>query len=173
MIYGNSESILVLENNGKQTPDESYTNKYQKYVACSYGSKLVFVDDKFNKPFKTCLEKDAVYNFVNSMIEESKYCNELMQRRFKKELTMTKEDNEHFKNSVKSWIWDNDYIDTDVKTSDHCHITGKYRGSAHRDCNIDLKLNQKIPILFHKLKNYDSHLILQELGKFSLQISAI
>ena len=107
------------------------------------------------------------------MIEESKYCNELMQRRFNKELTMTKEDNEHFKNSAKSWIWDNDYIDTDVKTRDHYHITGKYRVSAHRDCNIDLKLNHKIPILFHKLKNYDSHLILQELGKFDLQISAI
>ena len=77
-----------------------------------------------------------------------------MQRRFSKGLMMTKEDNEHFKNSAKSWIWDNDYIDTDVKTNDHCHITGKCRGSAHRDCNIDLKLNHKIPILFHKLKNY-------------------
>ena len=133
---------------------ESKLQMNQKYVACSYGYKLVFVDDKFNKPFKTCLEKDAVYNFVNSMIEESKYCNELMQRRFNKGLMMTKEDNEHFKNSAKSWIWDNDYIDTDVKTNDHCHITGKCRGSAHRDCNIDLKLNHKIPILFHKLKNY-------------------
>ena len=39
------ESILVSEVNGKQNPNESYTNKYQQLVACSYGYKLVFVHD--------------------------------------------------------------------------------------------------------------------------------
>ena len=40
-------SILVLENNGKQSPNESYTKEYQKHVACSYCYKLVCVDDKY------------------------------------------------------------------------------------------------------------------------------
>ena len=62
---------------------------------------------------------------------------------FKKELATTKEDSEDFKNSTKCWICDNDYIDKDVKLREHCHITGKYRGSPHRDCNINLKLNDK------------------------------
>ena len=44
-----------------------------------------------------------------------------------------------FKTSIKCWIWDNDYIDNDVKVRDLCHITGKYRGSAHRDFNINVK----------------------------------
>ena len=52
----------------------------------------------------------------------------------------------------------------------HYHITGKYTGSAHRDRNINLKLNHKIPVIFHNLKNYDSHLIMQELGKFNLKV---
>ena len=30
-----------------------------------------------------------------------------------------------------------------LKIRDHCYITGKYRGSAHRDCNINVKLNEK------------------------------
>ena len=30
IIYAEFESILVPENNGKQKPEESYTNKYQK-----------------------------------------------------------------------------------------------------------------------------------------------
>ena len=51
---------------------------------------------------------------------------------------MTKKGNENFKNSTKSWICDNDYIENDVKVRDDCHITGKYRGSARRDCNINL-----------------------------------
>ena len=80
------ESILVSKDDAKQNPEESYTNKYQKYIDCSYGYKLVSVDDKFSKPFNTYLGKDAVYNFINSMIEESKYCNELLEKHFNKEL---------------------------------------------------------------------------------------
>ena len=96
-----------------------------------------------------------------------------MKKHFNKELVMTKDDNEDFKNSAKCWICDNDYFDTDVKLRDHCHIIGKYRDSAHRDCNINLKLNHNIPIVFHNLKNYESHLIMQELGKFNVKISVI
>ena len=32
MIYADFESILVTEDNGKQNPNESYTNKYRKYI---------------------------------------------------------------------------------------------------------------------------------------------
>ena len=86
---------------------------------------------------------------------------------------MIKEDNEDFENSNKCWICDNDYVDGDVKVRNHCHITGEYRGSAHRDCNINVKLNHKTPVVFHNLKIYDLHLIMQELGKFNLKINVI
>ena len=82
---------------------------------------------------------------------------------------MTKEGNEDFQNSTKCWICDNDCI----KVRDPFHITGKYRGSAHGDCNINIKLNHRIPIVFFNLKNYDSQLIMQELGKFNLKISVM
>ena len=36
MIYADFERILAPEDNGKQNPNESYTNKYQKNFACSY-----------------------------------------------------------------------------------------------------------------------------------------
>ena len=35
---------------------------------------------------------------------------------------------------------------------------------------MSLKLN---PIVFHNLKSYDSHLIMQEQGKFNLKINVI
>ena len=75
-------------------------------------------------------------------------------------LVMSKEDNEDFENCTKCWIFDNDYIEGDVKVKDHCHMTGKYRVSAHRDCNINIELNHKAPAVFHNLKNYDSHLFM-------------
>ena len=96
-----------------------------------------------------------------------------MKKHFNKELVMTKENNEHCMNSNKCWTCDKNYIDNYVKVRDHCHITGKYRGSTHRDCNINLKLNQKIPVVFHNLKNNDSHLIMQEVGTFNLKINVI
>ena len=43
----------------------------------------------------------------------------------------------------------------------------------HRDCNINVKLNHKIPVVFQNLKNYDSHLIMQALDKFNLKINVI
>ena len=73
---------------------------------------------------------------------------------------MTKTDDGQVKNNTKKWICDNAYVDGDVKVKDHCHITRTYGGSARRDCNINVKLNHETPIIFHKLKNYDSHLIM-------------
>ena len=63
------------------------------------------------------------------MIEESKYCSDMMEKHCNKELVMTKEDNEDPENSTKCCICDNDYVVNDVKVRDHCHINGRYRGS--------------------------------------------
>ena len=65
-------------------------------------------------------------------------------------------------------ICDNDYIKM-MKVRDHCHITRKYRGSAHRNYNINVKLNHKIPVVFYNLENYDSHLIMQNYSKVILK----
>ena len=43
---------------------------------------------------------------------------------------------------------------------DHCHITEKYRGSAHWSCSFNLKLTKNVPAIIHNLKGYDSHLIM-------------
>ena len=124
---------------------------------------------KFSKLFNPYLAEGAVYSFIHSMIEESKPCIDIM----KKELGMTKNDDEDFKNSTKCWICDYAYLEGDVKLRDNCHITGKYRDSANRNCNINVKLNHKIPIVLHNLKNYGSHLIMQEVGIFNFEINVL
>ena len=60
MIYDNFESILAPKHNGKQNPDELYTNKYKRYDVRSYSYKLVCVNHKFSKYFKSYLGEDAV-----------------------------------------------------------------------------------------------------------------
>ena len=72
------------EYNGQSHRERSYTNKYQKHIAFSYGYKLLCVDDKFSKPFKTYFGEASVYNFVNSAIEETKYFSNVMKKPFSK-----------------------------------------------------------------------------------------
>ena len=55
-------------------------------------------------------------------------------------LLMTKNDNEDFENSTKYWICNYIYNEGDVKVRNPCHID--CRGSANRDCDINVKLNQ-------------------------------
>ena len=68
---------------------------------------------------------------------------------------MIKKEDKGIETSAKCWICEHVHVDKDVKIRDHCHISGKYRGSLHRDCNINVRLNHKIPTLFHNQKNYD------------------
>ena len=35
--------------------------------------------------------------------------------------------------------------DDDEKVRDHCYVTGKFRGAAHRSCNINFQLTKKVP----------------------------
>ena len=73
------------ENKGKQNPEDYYTKKYKKHITCSYSYKSV--DYTFSKPFKTYLgKKNKIYSFINSVIEESKYCNEVMKNILAKNL---------------------------------------------------------------------------------------
>ena len=95
-----------------------------------------------------------------------------MKDQINKNLVMTEE--EHlFQQSNNCWICKK-FIDNEVeKVRDHCHITGKFRGSAHWDCNINFQLTKKIPMISHNLKGYYSHLIFSELHKFNLNVDVI
>ena len=46
-------------------------------------------------------------------------------------------------------------------------------GSVNKDCNINLRLIKKIPVIFYNLKGYESHLVMQEIGKFYVKTDVI
>ena len=98
--------------------------------------------------------------------EKEKYCNQIINKNFYKNLKMTIEDEENHQNSQNCWICNQKIINNKDKVRDHCHITGKYRGPAHKECNSKLRIPRKIPIIFHNLEGYDGHLIFRELNNF-------
>jgi len=62
---------------------------------------------------------------------------------------------------------------SDFKVRDHCHLTGKFRATSCSKCNLQARSPRNIPIIFHNLKGYDSHLIIKELNKDSGKITCI
>ena len=117
-------------------------------------------------------EKNAVFRFIISISKEYDYCRKVTKKYFYKNLTMSTSENELFERSNICCICGK-LIDFDQKVRDHFHITGKYRGAAHWSCNINLKISKKVPVIFHNLEGYDSHLIFKELSKFKCKIRVI
>ena len=167
VIYADFEAITEKVQGCQPDSNKSYTEAYQRHTDCGYGYKVVCCyDDKYTKPMQLYRGEKAVYKFMQNMLEEVKYCKKVMKKHFDKPLRMTEVDEEEFKKAT-CHICDKKYTDKDIRVRDHCHITGKYRGSAHQDCNLKLRINPeeiKIPVIFHNLRGYDSHFIMQEIG---------
>ncbi|CAB4009241.1 Gastrula zinc finger [Paramuricea clavata] len=61
----------------------------------------------------------------------------------------------------------------DDRVRDHDHVTGLFRGAAHNMCNLKYRITWNVPVVFHNLRGYDSHLIMQEIGKFKMNINVV
>ena len=132
-----------------------YSKKYQDHVPCSFTYKLVCVDDEFTKPIVAFRGKNVAYEFIEAILE---YCEKVMKKHFNKNLIMSEEE-EQFQSSNTCWIFEQLIYNDDKKVRDHCHITGKFKGTAHCSCNINLQLTKKVPVIFHTLGGYESYLI--------------
>ena len=95
-----------------------------------------------------------------------------MKKHFNKNLIISIEEKEKFEKTNICWIFGK-VIDFDQKVRDYCHITGNCRGASHWNCNINLKISKNVPLIFHNLEAYDSHLIFKELTKLNVKVSMI
>ena len=184
------KGIIKFENYSKQPPvpfkiyadfgcnlqdteiyEGSCIKKYH-HVPCSYAYKIVCINDRFSEPIVVYIGENAVYEFTKAIFKEYKYCKNIMKKHFNKNLIMSEEEQYLFQQSSSCWIC-KIINDDNEKVRDHCHVTGKIRGAAHWSCNINFQLTKRIPVIFHNLKGYDSHLIFSVLHKFDVNINVI
>ena len=151
-----------------------HAQKYHNHIIpCSFAYKIICIDNRFSKPIVVYRGENAAYEFTKAILKEYKYCKKIMKKHFNKNLIMNEEEEYLFQQSNNCWICKKLIDNDDEKVRDHCHITSKFRGAAHWDCNINFQLTKKIPVIFHNLKGYDSHLIFSVLHKFDVKISVI
>ena len=86
---------------------------------------------------------------------------------------MSEKKEQQFQSINACWICKKLIDNDDEKVRYQFHVTGKFRGAAHWSCSINLQLTKKVPVIFHNLRGYDSHLIFNELDKFDVKISVI
>lgn len=61
------------------------------------------------------------------------------------------------------WICGQPFMFGEQPVLDHSHWTGKFRGAAHADCNLNYSEPRVIPVFLHNLSGYDGHILMREL----------
>jgi hypothetical protein len=77
---------------------------------------------------------------------------------------MTSANIANYKNATKCYVCNDEFTPENYRVRDHCHYTGTSRGAARTKCNLTMKQPKFIPVLFHNLEGYDSHLFEKNLG---------
>lgn len=170
VIYADIEAIL-------ETPSEKFcendtTKAYQQHVAHSIGYYFQCLHDTSKSYYKSRRGIDCIKWFVQELhsiafIVKSMFDNPIP-------LQTTIEDEIFFDIANKCHICGVYYNENDVPVRDHCHLSGRYRDSAHSNCNLNYKESRSIPVIFHNLSHYDSHFLMIELASsFTGNISII
>ena len=114
--------------------------------------------------------EDAVDKFLEFLETEKQYNEEKLS--FIEPMRIENEEEQMFQNAINCHICGFELGADRVR--DHCHLTGKYRGAAHNECNLNYSFTGRIPVILHNLRGYDSHIIMQGLGKLkNKEISCI
>ena len=89
-IYANSGCNLE----STEIYEDIYIKKYHNH--CIFAYKVVCIDDKFSKPIVLHRDENAAYEFIKAILKEYKYCKKIKNKYFKKNLTMSEEEEQLF-----------------------------------------------------------------------------
>ena len=173
VIYADFEALTEPVSKACRKPGESYTDAYQTHTPCGFCIHTVSSDP--SRKFDPIVYRGE--NTVQEFIFEMKQIEADLMQEIKavEPMVMTKQDEGNFRCAKQCCYCKKDLGSDRVR--DHDHLTGKYRGAAHNSCNLEegkkRTRHYTIPVFFHNLKGYDSHLIMSEVGKHTSRLSAI
>ena len=147
-------------NTSHNNPEKSSTTKVNKHTPSGYS---LFTPSSFDTTKNKLLDyyrgKNCMKNFCLDLRE---YATKIINYEKKEMIPLTKtEEKNHNKQEVchicKKGFSTGDSNRKYHKVRDHCHYTGKDRGTAHDICNLRYKITKEIPVVFHNGSTYDYH----------------
>ena len=165
IMYTDFESILELMDlvePGSPNPSQPYTNEVNQHTPSGRCVYRKFAYGEVVTPLRTYRGKDCIETFCNYIKGEACRLYHMFP-----ELPMaplTKKQWKKYKKATKCHICYKPFTQTNLKVRNHCHYIGLYRGPAHSLCNLRYKIPSYIPIVFHNLSWYDTHLFIRESG---------
>ena len=182
VVYADFECFTKPINCCQPNPNNSFTQEYQKHEPsgyCLYLKGLDGIKDNY-KPIaytKKSEDEDISEKFIKHLkiMTHSNYRKYYLNP---KPLKLTPEEEKDFKSAKVRHICEQEFgvyekTGEIFKVRDHCHFTGKYRGAAHNKCNLNCRKPLILPVVFHNLQGYDSHLFIKQLAKVSGELSCI
>ena len=170
VIYADFETINVKLYNPERNPDQSNTTQTALLQPISFAYLVCCQNPKYSSSVKCFREVNSAKKLLESLLQEQDEILDLLKST--QPLLMTKDDHQKFDTATHCCLCDKAFPDADVKVRHHQHFSfeGKFIqphsnfiGAAHNKCNILAKDCKFIPVIFHYLKKFDSHLIMQGL----------
>ena len=181
-IYADFECLTIPVNSCQPNPNKPYTQSYQKHEPsgyCLYLKCLDGIGDKYKPIVYTKKSEDEDEDISKSFIKDvvKLTCN-IYEKYYKnsKPLNLTSREEKDFQSARRCHICEKKLFRDSgkiLKVRDHCHFTGEYRGAAHNECNLKCKKPPILPVIFHNLQGYDSHLLIKQIAKVSGDLSCI
>lgn len=169
VVYADFETMLKPVHSCEPDPNTSSTCDLQHHVPIAFAYNVICSVDETQNRFVTYRGKDCVLKFIKSLQNDAKNIHKMLN--CITPMIFTEADDVSFNRATRCHIC-NHFLWGD-KVRDHCHITGSYRGAAHRYCNLQYKSPMFIPVIFHNLSGYDCHLFIKELGEIPGKITII
>ena len=155
--------------------NQSNTIKTKHQTPIAFGYTVIGITDELAVPIQVYRGRDAADVAIDLLLQERDRIRKIYDRVFEDPVryNKTRESESHYHQQQSCHICGNIIGIGDDKVLDHCHFTGAYRGPAHKPCNLNYKMTGVIPVVFHNLKGYDSHIIMQAIGKVKERMRCI
>ena len=131
-IYADFESLTAKINSAQPNPERFSTEKYQHHKPCGFSYIVISINEKYSKSPIVYRGEDAVDKFLKCLEEEQKYIQEKLD--FIEPMRIETAEEQAFQDAVNCHICEYE-LGAD-RACDHNHLTGKYCGAAHNDCNL-------------------------------------
>lgn len=161
VIYADVESILKKPESVFSKSDSTIAYQHHEVHSVGYYLKYLYTDSK--SFYRSRRGVDCMRWFIQELNEIIKRVDIILHK--PKPIQMTLEDEVLFIWSDDCHICGEKFVEGKIKVRDHSHITGEFRGAAHKKCNLEYQESDYIPVIFHNLSHYDAHFVIKELAR--------